>query len=508
MLNIEQASADRLDQRRAGILLHLTSLPGSGPCGTLGPQAHGFINFLVDCGLSVWQMLPVGPTQADGSPYQTNSVHAGNPRLIALEPLRERGWLQALPKPEETTDTTKQEALQRAWSGFRSRATAMDRRALAEFEAENDYWLDTYALFRTLREEQQVPWWDWPLPLRQRDPTALEQARRRLGEDLDYIRFEQFLFFGQWQLLRGHANAVGVELFGDMPIFVAHDSAEVWARPDDFDLNADGSPRVVAGVPPDYFSATGQRWGNPPYRWDRMRADGFRFWLDRIRTQVRLFDLVRIDHFRGFEAYWEIPAEEEFAINGRWVEACGDELFACLIRQLGQLPLIAEDLGVITPEVEALRKKYRLPGMKVLQFAFSGETDNPYLPFHHDRDSLVYTGTHDNDTSLGWYQSLDAKARSYVDAYLGHSSEAMPWPLIRCALGSRAHLAILPMQDILGLDGNHRMNLPGTSKGNWRWRFSWNQVDPELAGRMRRMGQLYGRSGTVVGAVPGSSGTT
>lgn len=490
MMNPEQTPTDCLARRRAGIILHLTSLPGPGPCGTLGPQAHRFVNFLADCGLSVWQMLPVGPPQADGSPYQTRSVHAGNPRLIALEPLLERGWLPALPKDAADNE----ESLRRAWKGFRNRATAADRQALADFETENHYWLDNYALFRALREERATPWWEWPAPLRRRDPAALEQARRRLADNLAYIRFEQSLFFGQWQLLRGHANAAGIELFGDMPIFVAHDSAEVWARPQDFDMREDGSPRVVAGVPPDYFSATGQRWGNPLYRWDRMQADGFRFWLDRIRTQIRLFDLVRIDHFRGFESCWEIPAEEEFAINGRWIKALGDELFESLLQQFGRLPLVAEDLGVITPEVEALRKKFRLPGMKVLQFAFSGETDNAYLPFHHDEDSLVYTGTHDNDTTLGWYQSLDAKTRSYVDDYLGYPAEAMPWPLIRCALGSRARLAILPMQDILGLDGTHRMNLPGTSEGNWRWRFSWDQTDPELIDRIRHLARLYGRS--------------
>lgn len=488
MLNQEQTpDADR-ERRRAGILLHLTSLPGPGPCGSLGPQAHKFVSFFADCGMSVWQMLPVGPTEAGGSPYQTNSVHAGNSRLIALEPLVERGWLRTLPK-----DDANNEALRRSWDGFRKRASDSDQRALTDFAAENDYWLDNYALFRALHEEQQAPWWDWPSDLRRRDPDALARARLRLKEDLDYTRFEQFLFFNQWQLLRGHANAVGIELFGDMPIFVAHDSAEVWARPRDFDLNEDGSLRVVAGVPPDYFSATGQRWGNPLYRWDRMRADGFRFWVDRIRTQLRLFNMVRIDHFRGFDACWEIPAEEKTAVKGRWVTAPGDELFECLYRHFDRLPLIAEDLGVITPAVDALRRKHRLPGMRVLQFAFSEGPFNPHLPFLHDRDSLVYTGTHDNDTTLGWYRSLDAATREQVDAYLGYPSEDMPWPLIRCALGSCAHLAILPMQDVLGLDGEHRMNLPGTSEGNWRWRFSWDQVGPELADRMRRLTKLYGR---------------
>ncbi len=486
MLNEEQTPAADYERRRAGILLHLTSLPGAGPCGSLGPQAHRFVGLLADCGMSVWQMLPIGPTEAGGSPYQTNSAHAGNPRLIALEPLLERGW--ALPG-----DDANGEALRRYWDGFRKRASDADRQALIDFAVENDYWLDNYSLFRALHEEQQTPWWDWPPALRRRDPDALAQARLRLDEDFSYIRFEQFLFFNQWQLLRGHANAVGIELFGDMPIFVAHDSAEVWARPRDFDLNEDGSPRVVAGVPPDYFSATGQRWGNPLYRWDRMRADGFRFWVDRIRTQLRLFDMVRIDHFRGFDACWEIPAEEKTAVKGRWVAAPGDELFECLHRHFGRLPLIAEDLGVITPEVDALRKKHHLPGMRVLQFAFSEEAPNPHQPFLHDRDSVVYTGTHDNDTTLGWYRSLDTATRDQVDTYLGYPSEDMPWPLIRCALGSCAQLAILPMQDVLGLDGEHRMNLPGTSEGNWGWRFSWDQAGPELADRMLSLVKLYGR---------------
>jgi 4-alpha-glucanotransferase len=408
--------------------------------------------------------------------------------------MRDRGWLDGLPElTGRDADAVKSSALRRAWDGFRRRAEPSDHHALEAFAEENAYWLRDYGLFRALHEEQQSCWWAWPLPLRHRDPSALDKARGRLARDIDYIVFEQFQFFAQWQALRDHANGLGIKLFGDMPIFVAHDSAEVWAHPEDFELESDGSPRVVAGVPPDYFSATGQRWGNPLYRWEQMQADGFRFWLDRVRTQMRLFDMVRIDHFRGFESHWEIPAQEEFATNGRWVKALGDELFERLHQRFGRLPLIAEDLGVITEEVEALRRKYRLPGMKVLQFAFSGDPDNPYLPFHHDRDSVVYTGTHDNDTSLGWYESLDEGTRAYVDAYLGYPGEPMPWPLVRCALASRAHLAILPMQDVLGLGGAHRMNVPGTAEGNWTWRFEWGQVDEELPGKLREMIRLYAR---------------
>jgi len=472
-------------------LLHLTSLPGDGPCGCLGRAAHQFADFLAECGISVWQMLPVGPTQSDGSPYQTSSAHAGNPRLVDLEPLVDRGWLRAL--PADNTDSRKLTALRASWAGFINDAETGDRAALDAFAGENAYWLSDYALFRALREEQGRCWWDWPEPLRHRGSTALEQARNRLAAEIDYIVYEQFLFFTQWRELRRHASELGIKLFGDIPIFVAHDSAEVWARPEDFDLNPDGSLRVLAGVPPDYFSATGQRWGNPLYRWDQMQADGFRFWLNRVRTQMRLFDMIRIDHFRGFEAYWEIPAAEEHAINGRWVKALGDELFERLHQRFGALPLIAEDLGLITEEVDALRRKYHLPGMKVLQFAFSGEASNPYLPFHHDRDAVVYTGTHDNDTSLGWYRELDDRAKAYVDNYLGYPSEDMPWPLIRCALASRSHLTMLPLQDVLALDGRHRMNRPGTTEGNWTWRFDWDQVPPGLPERLRAMVGLYGR---------------
>lgn len=491
MLTEEKTPADFLGRRRAGILLHLTSLPGAGPCGCLGPEAYHFAGFLAASGFRVWQMLPVGPTAADGSPYQTSSAHAGCPLLIALEPLLERGWLQG--PPADDSAAAKLAALRLSRQGFRRHAEEADRQALAAWGRANAYWLDDYALFRALREEQQRCWWEWHPDLRHRDPGALGRARARLAEDIDYIAYEQYLFFAQWKALREQVNGLGIQLFGDMPIFVAHDSAEVWARPGDFDLNPDGSLRVVAGVPPDYFSATGQRWGNPLYRWERIRADGFRFWLHRICTQLQLFDLIRIDHFRGLEAYWEIPASEQYAVNGCWVKALGDELFERLHERFGTLPLIAEDLGVITDAVEALRRKYRLPGIKVLQFAFSGDPGNPYLPSYHERNSVVYTGTHDNDTSLGWYRSLDAGSRAYVDEYLGHPSQDMPWPLVRCALASRSQLAILPMQDVLCLDSEHRMNTPGTAVGNWTWRFTWDRVPLDLPGRLRRLVELYGR---------------
>lgn len=483
-----------LDRRRAGVLLHLTSLPGASACGDLGPDAYYFVNFLLDCGFSVWQMLPVGPTLVERSPYQTSSVHAGNPRLIALEPLVEKGWLPALPDYAlEDPDTTKERALRLAWTGFQAQAGTAEHQALADFIAEHDYWLGDYCLFRALREEEEREWWHWPMALRDRNPMALREARDRLSGELAYLRFEQHLFFDQWQALRDYANARGVKLFGDLPIFVAHDSAEVWARPEEFDLDPNGQMRNVAGVPPDYFSATGQRWGNPLYDWRRMGENGFQFWVERVRTQLRLFDLVRIDHFRGFEAFWEIPAQEEFAIQGRWVEAPGEALFERLHEVFDPLPLVAEDLGIITPKVRTLRRRFGLPGMKVLQFAFTGEAENPYLPFRHGRDSVVYTGTHDNDTTLGWFESLSDGAKGYVYELLGNSSEAMPWPLVRAALGSRCDLAVVPMQDCLALGSEHRMNVPGVANGNWTWRFWWNMVPPDTPGRLRRMNEIYQR---------------
>jgi 4-alpha-glucanotransferase len=372
-------------------------------------------------------------------------------------------------------------------------ASDSDKERLARFVGEQRYWLENYALFEAIHQEQKSPWWQWPEGLRDRKPQAMAEARSRLAEDLQYIAFEQYLFFKQWTDLKNYANEKGVKLFGDMPIFVAHDSAEVWANRHLFQLDQQGQPSVVAGVPPDYFSETGQRWGNPLYRWELMEQDGFSFWIDRLKSKLARFDLVRIDHFRGFEAYWEIPAADENAVNGRWVKAPGTALFEHLSKIYGSLPLVAEDLGIITPEVEALRDGFGLPGMKVLQFAFSGDSENPYLPYNHQENSIVYTGTHDNDTTLGWYRNLTDESRTSVDEYLGNSREPMPWPMIRAALSSRARLAMLPMQDILALGGEHRMNLPGTTEGNWTWRFSWDQVEDELAPCLRHLNDIYGR---------------
>ncbi|MCG8426739.1 MAG: 4-alpha-glucanotransferase [Chromatiales bacterium] len=491
----EVISHSSLDERRAGVLLHLTSLPGEAETGDLGPEAYHFVDFLNSAGMSVWQMLPIGPTQADGSPYQSCSVHAGNAQLISLQKMVERGYLEPsfLNKPH-LYKQCKDYGLLEAWRNFHQHPERFDRKGFETFLTENRYWLDDYALYQSLHKEfNDQPWWEWPAAIRDREPQALAEARARLSRAVEYVCFEQYLFFQQWFEFKTYANRKGIKLFGDMPIFVAHDSAEVWAKRQFFYLDELGQTEVVAGVPPDYFSETGQRWGNPLYRWNRMVEDGFSFWIDRLKTQLKLFDIIRIDHFRGFEAYWEIPASEEYAVNGKWVKAPGDMLFDRLHELYDPLPLVAEDLGIITPEVDALRTKYALPGMKILQFAFSGEPDNPYLSYNHPENSVVYTGTHDNDTTLGWYRTLNDGTRHNVDEYLGYSKEPMPWPLIRHALASRARLAVIPMQDLLALDGEHRMNLPGTTEGNWQWRFEWSQVEADLAERIRHRVRLYNR---------------
>lgn len=478
--------------RRAGILLHPTSLPGLYG-GVLGDEAFRFLDFLAAAGQTLWQMLPLGPTHDHGSPYQCLSVHAGDPGLICPERLVRRGWLG----PEaiaDWKDENRAALLAQAHAGFLERASAEDRAAYDDFVAAQRGWLEDYALFQALRLHYEgKDWSHWPPTLRDRDGAALERARRKHRAVVERVCFEQFVFYRQWHEVRAEANRRGILILGDMPIFVAHDSADVWANRRLFELDDKGQPAVVAGVPPDYFSATGQRWGNPHYRWKLMEQDGYAWWMQRIEGHLKMFDLVRIDHFRGFEAYWEIPADQPTAMGGRWVEGPGERFFDAVLRRFGTLPFVAEDLGLITPPVYALRDKYGLPGMSILQFAFDGGSDNPYLPHNHRANTIVYTGTHDNDTTLGWYAGLAPQVSERVMEYLGRPSETMPWPLIRAALSSVAETAVLPLQDVLGLGAGHRMNTPGTTEGNWRWRFDWGQVPPELAARLRRMNDLYGR---------------
>ena len=481
-----------LQRRSAGVLLHPTSLPGPGYCGTFGAEARAFVDLIAEAGLSIWQVLPLGPTHEDGSPYLSFSAHAGNIDLIDLEWLVHKGWLTpAEAAAGEVDGAAKRAALSIAVAGFR-RMLAEDPGSdealhYRRFLDQSAYWLEDYVRFRAFRHAQGGrSWTEWPAGLRHHDAGAAAEAAATIADTLDEMRFRQFMVDRQWHELRAYAADRGVSLFGDMPMYVHQESADVWAHQSLFDLDADGHPLTVTGVPPDYFSAEGQLWGNPQYRWDRMQDTGFQWWLQRFQTAARQFDIVRIDHFRAMEAFWEIPASATSAREGHWVPAPGEALRHAVREQFPSLRLVAENLGTISPEVEALRKSFELPGMRILQFAFDGNPDNPYLPRHHDRLDVVYTGTHDNDTTLGWFQSLSPELQGTVYRTLGDPPEGMPWMLVNKAMESVANTVIIPWQDFLGLDGAHRMNTPGTRVGNWHWRYRHEQVPGDLAQRIRQ----------------------
>ena len=492
-------------ERAAGVLLHPTSLPGPHGSGDLGAQAHRFVDWLVASGQSLWQVLPLGPTGFGHSPYMSPSAFAGNALLIDLEELAQRGWLHGADLVPETAFDARRvdfgrvvpwriERLGRAASRFAESASDADRAAFESFRERHAHWLDDCALFMALCDEHPGrSWCDWDTGLARRDPAALREARARLAVQVDFHAFCQWRFFEQWTRLKSHANASGVRIIGDVPIFTAHQSAEVWARPELFELDARGEPTVVAGVPPDYFSATGQRWGNPLYRWQAHAAEGYAWWTARIRHALGQVDVVRIDHFRGFAKYWEIAASEPTAVHGHWRDSPGAALFEAVGHALGPLPIIAEDLGLITPDVTALRQRLGFPGMSVLQFAFDGKSGNPYLPHNHDQRSVVYTGTHDNDTTVGWWRQASPAEQSHARAYLDTNGARIHWTLIRAALASVAASAIVPLQDVMGLGSEARMNLPGQPDGNWGWRFDWPQLRMEDTEQMAALATLFGR---------------
>lgn len=486
-----------LDKRRAGVLLHVTSLPNQGLGGDLGHEAYHFVNFLHNTGITVWQTLPLGMPHGDGSPYQCLSAHAGNPALISIDLLVESGWLgaeDACTQVHTQSACSKSCLLSKAYFGFQSHASLADHQAFQNFCQDKAGWLDDFALFVALRNLFAYQSWNqWPEGLRQRQEPALSESRQLLKTAIETIKFEQFVFFKQWNQLKAYAKQHNVLLFGDIPIFVAYDSADVWANRQVFKLNQAGEMDVVAGVPPDYFSEFGQRWGNPHYDWEYLQKTGFRWWLERMESQYELFDILRIDHFRGFEAAWEIPGTEPTAINGSWVKAPGAALLEAIEQELPFLSLVAEDLGIITDEVEALRDEFNLPGMKILQFAFDGNSGNPYLPSNYQANSVVYTGTHDNDTTLGWFSGLSDHEKQAIYDFLGWSSLPMPQALIHAALASVANLAIIPMQDILRLGSVDRMNTPGTVEGNWSWGFEWAQLQPEMAEFVAHRIRMFGR---------------
>ncbi|MCP3960416.1 MAG: 4-alpha-glucanotransferase [bacterium] len=491
-------------RRSSGILLHPTSLPGRFGIGDLGPEADRFLDWVRDAGAGWWQVLPLTAPDSHGSPYSCPSAFAGNPLLISPELLHRQGLLEdsdlddvpAFPAGRVAfaeVGAWKSRLLRRSWELFGRRATAEQRESLERFRETKRAWLDDWTLFATLkRHHEDRGWWQWDDALRRREPDAIEAARREHGDEIDVHAYLQWLFFDQWQRLKDAARERGIRMIGDLPIYVALDSAEVWASPWLFELDDDGRPLAVSGCPPDDYSDTGQLWGNPLYRWDRMAEDGYSWWVARLSAALETSDLVRIDHFRGFAGFWRVPAGDETAENGAWVDGPGMALFDALREALGELPLIAEDLGVITPDVEELRRDAGLPGMKVLQFAF-GAPNSEYLPHRYERDSVVYTGTHDNDTTRGWYRGLDRAAKRRVRAYSGSGARRVHQALIRLAYTSAADLAVVPMQDVLGLGSEARMNTPAVEGGNWSWRLEESMLDPKAAGRLRSLAELTGR---------------
>ena len=493
-------------ERTSGILLHPTSLPGKYGIGSLGKEAFHFIDFLAKSKQKLWQILPLGPTGFADSPYQCFSSAAGNPLLIDLdilvkEELLDPKELSCLkPFNEGPVDfgkviNCKYPLLRKAMEAFRKNAGKEHHKDFHEFTVSNKKWLEDYALFMALKEHfGQKPWYQWEKPLKMRKEAALKPFHSLLSEQIEFHKFIQYLFFRQWIAVKDYAHQKNIRIIGDIPLYVALDSVDAWANTEMFQFDEDKNPIAVGGVPPDYFSATGQLWGNPLYRWDVMKKTNYKWWVDRIKSNLVLYDIIRIDHFRGFAAYWAVPYGEKTAVNGKWIPCPGKELFEVIRNEFGEIPIIAEDLGVITDDVEDLRDSFGLPGMKILQFAFdSGET-NDYIPHNFIKNCVAYTGTHDNDTVKGWFAKAKPSDRDFVLEYLNSKGEDICTDFIRLAWASVANTAIVPMQDVLGLGNEARMNLPGTTVNNWMWRAKSNDFTAELAHKMAQLTVLYGRA--------------
>lgn len=503
-----------LHERASGVLLHVSSLPGPYGVGDVGAAAREFASYLAGAAQRWWQMLPVGPVGYGNSPYSAHSAFAGNPLFIDLDALVDEGLLEkrAIQPPRFAPGRVdygeaasfRSAALRAAFQAFRgSRAPA----AFEQFCARESGWLEDFALYMALKRRFALrAWSSWDAPLRDREPTAIQRAREELAEELAYERFTQWLFDAQWARLRAHCAALDVALLGDLPIFVAHDSADVWANRGLFMMDAAGQPTHIAGVPPDYFSASGQRWGNPLYRWEVLREQGYAWWIARMAQMLHRFDGVRLDHFIGFVRFWQIPADEPTAMNGTWITGPGADLFNAMQAKLGTLPLVAEDLGAVTPEVTALREQFRFPGLRILQFAFGTDPQAPtFKPHNYERSTVVYTGTHDNDTTVGWFSDRGGpgtprsaeqteKERRACLAYLGTEAREIHLEMIRQAQRSVAELCIVPMQDWLGLGSEARMNRPGLAEGNWEWRLDARALTPALAARMAELARIYDRA--------------
>ena len=497
-----------LDFRTSGILLHPTSLPSRFGIGDLGENAYRFIDFLTNSDQQIWQILPIGPTGYGNSPYLSYSALAGNPLLISPALLQQQGLLteeelRNLPDfPLDQVDfelviATKMPLLRRASDRFKVHASPEEEQKFQHFcNCQND-WLSDYALFMALKQAHNgSPWNQWSADIASRQPQAMATWASKLADEIFYHKFVQYQFFCQWQNLKQYANQNGIQLFGDIPIYVAHDSVDVWAHREIFRLDAKtGEAALMAGVPPDYFSNTGQLWGNPVYNWEELEKTDFKWWIRRVEAILEYVDIIRIDHFRGFQAYWAVPQGEDTAMNGTWLDAPGDEFFQRLAKQLGKLPIVAEDLGVITPEVEALRDKFEFPGMKILQFAFDSDRANGFLPFNYtNRNCVVYTGTHDNNTTVGWFEERSPESQSQVIDYIGClCDDGIHWAMIRLAMSSVGNTVVLPFQDVLGLGTDAKMNTPSQPTGNWSWRCRAEAFNEELSGRLKYLTYLYGR---------------
>jgi 4-alpha-glucanotransferase len=503
--------------RSSGLLVHPTSLPGPYGVGDLGPEALRFADFLAKAGQTLWQVLPLGPTGFGDSPYQCFSALAGNPLLISPRRLEEQGWLNSSELgdvrkfSEDQSDFErvipwKTALLESAARRFFAKGSSGDRQRFDSFCQANAGWLDDFALFMALKQYHNgAVWSHWDPSIRWREPAALASWREKLAESIAVQKFQQFAFFSQWRELREYCRVRGIRLMGDLPIYVAHDSSDVWINPQHFYLDSNGNPTVVAGVPPDYFSATGQLWGNPIYRWDVLARDGYRWWLERFRAVLEMVDMIRLDHFRGFEAYWEVPATEPTAVDGRWVKGPGPALFDAARLALGELPLVAENLGVITPEVEAIRAEFGFPGMSILQFAFGNDSQAAsFRPHNYPREVVAYTGTHDCDTTVGWWTSEGKgestrspedirREREMARKYLNTDGSEINWAFIRALEASVADTVLIPLQDVLGLGSESRMNQPATLGGNWRWRYRAEMLTPKIAGQLREFTKLYER---------------
>jgi len=503
-----------LTKRASGILLHPTSLPGPYGAGDFGPDAYRFVDWLASAEQTYWQVLPLGEVGPGNSPYMSSSAFGGNILLIDLAELASQGWLleeELKSHPDFRTERIdfplqrpfRMELLHRAARRFfanpklgKGEISNLDssNAAYAAFCLQEREWLDDYALFMTLKETMgDRVWCDWPAGLATRNSKALRLAEKVFAAEISFWKFCQWCFARQWMKLKRYANSHGVYIIGDVPIFVAYQSADVWSHPELFALDQAGRPTFVAGVPPDYFSNTGQLWGNPLYRWDVHDQTGYAWWIARMRHALKLFDLVRIDHFRGFASYWEIPADAATAVHGKWVPGPGAKLFDALLAALGDLPIIAEDLGLITPDVVELRDRFNLPGMRILQFAFGEDETHHFLPHHYVSNSVAYTGTHDNDTSRGWWESATPKEKSFAQKYLGSNGQQIQWDMIKSIFNSEANTVIVPMQDVIGLAGEHRMNFPGQPGGNWEWRFSWSDISLEHTELLTNMTSSSGR---------------